>query len=50
MAYNKNDLLKFHNLGRSLTELEDLVENKGLSFSMSVAKYKLDRTSDKGRE
>ncbi|HMN05767.1 MAG TPA: DNA-directed RNA polymerase subunit alpha [Flavobacteriales bacterium] len=44
VAYNKNDLLKFRNFGKkSLTELEDLVENKGLSFGMSVAKYKLDR-------
>ena len=44
VAYNKNDLLKFRNFGKkSLTELEDLVENKGLSFGMSVTKYKLDR-------
>ncbi|MBP8822257.1 MAG: DNA-directed RNA polymerase subunit alpha [Flavobacteriales bacterium] len=44
VSYNKNDLLKFRNFGKkSLTELEDLVENKGLSFGMSVAKYKLDR-------
>lgn len=44
VAYNKNDLLKFRNFGKkSLTELEDLVEGKGLSFGMSTAKYKLDR-------
>lgn len=44
VSYNKNDLLKFRNFGKkSLTELEDLVENKGLSFGMSVTKYKLDR-------
>jgi len=44
VSYNKNDLLKFRNFGKkSLTELEDLVENKGLAFGMSVAKYKLDR-------
>lgn len=44
VAYNKNDLLKFRNFGKkSLTELEDLVEGKGLSFGMSVSKYKLDK-------
>lgn len=43
VSYNKNDLLKFRNFGKkSLTELEDLIENKGLSFGMNVAKYKLD--------
>ena len=44
VSYNKNDLLKFRNFGKkSLTELEDLVDNKGLSFGMNVAKYKLDK-------
>ncbi|HOP41933.1 MAG: DNA-directed RNA polymerase subunit alpha [Flavobacteriales bacterium] len=44
VAYNKNDLLKFRNFGKkSLTELEDLVENKGLSFGMNVSKYKLEK-------
>lgn len=44
VSYNKNDLLKFRNFGKkSLTELEDLVENKGLSFGMNVTKYKLDK-------
>jgi len=44
VSFNKNDLLKFRNFGKkSLTELEDLVDNKGLSFGMSVGKYKLDR-------
>ena len=44
VSYNKNDLLKFRNFGKkSLTELEDLVESKGLSFGMNVAKYKLDK-------
>jgi len=43
VAYNKNDLLKFRNFGKkSLTELEDLVESKGLQFGMNVSKYKLD--------
>ncbi|GAA0876574.1 DNA-directed RNA polymerase subunit alpha [Wandonia haliotis] len=44
VSYNKNDLLKFRNFGKkSLTELEDLVDSKGLSFGMNVAKYKLDK-------
>ena len=44
VSYNKNDLLKFRNFGKkSLTELEDLVEAKGLSFGMNVSKYKLDK-------
>jgi DNA-directed RNA polymerase subunit alpha len=44
VAYNKNDLLKFRNFGKkSLTELEDLVESKGLSFGMNVSKFKLDK-------
>lgn len=44
VAFNKNDLLKFRNFGKkSLTELEDLVEGKGLQFGMNVGKYKLDR-------
>jgi DNA-directed RNA polymerase subunit alpha len=44
VSYNKNELLKFRNFGKkSLTELEDLVDNKGLSFGMNVAKYKLDK-------
>jgi DNA-directed RNA polymerase subunit alpha len=35
--------LKFRNFGKkSLTELEELVDNKGLTFGMNVAKYKLD--------
>lgn len=44
VAYNKNDLLKFRNFGKkSLAELEDLVETKGLSFGMNTSKYKLDK-------
>jgi len=44
VAFNKNDLLKFRNFGKkSLTELEELVQNKGLHFGMNVAKYKLDK-------
>jgi DNA-directed RNA polymerase subunit alpha len=44
VAYNKNDLLKFRNFGKkSLTELEELVKSKNLTFGMNVSKYKLDK-------
>lgn len=44
VSFNKNDLMKFRNFGKkSLTELEELVNNKGLSFGMDLAKYKLDK-------
>ncbi len=44
VSYNKNDLMKFRNFGRkSLTELEELVILKGLSFGMDLTKYKLDK-------
>ena len=44
VAFNKADLLKFRNFGKkSLTELEELVRNRGLEFGMNVSKYKLDK-------
>lgn len=44
VSYKKTDLLKFRNFGKkSLTELEDLIENNGLSFGMNVSKYKLEK-------
>ncbi len=44
VQFNKSDLLKFRNFGKkSLTELDELVEKKGLHFGMNVAKYKLDK-------
>jgi len=44
VSYNRNDLLKFRNFGKkSLTELDQLVDVKGLEFGMNVAKYKLDK-------
>ncbi len=44
VSFNKNDLMKFRNFGKkSLTELEELVILKGLSFGMDLAKYKLDK-------
>jgi len=44
VRYNRNDLLKFRNFGKkSLTELDDLVKSKSLTFGMNVEKYKLDK-------
>ena len=44
VSFNKNDLMKFRNFGKkSLTELEELVVLKGLSFGMELTKYKLDK-------
>jgi DNA-directed RNA polymerase subunit alpha len=44
VSFSKHDLLKFRNFGKkSLVELEDLVANKGLTFGMNLAKYKLDK-------
>ena len=41
---DKSDLLKIRNFGRkSLSELEELVDRMGLTFSMDVSKYKLDK-------
>ncbi|APD07099.1 DNA-directed RNA polymerase [Flavobacteriaceae bacterium UJ101] len=43
VTYNKNDLMKFRNFGKkSLTELEELVAQKQLTFGMDLSKYKLD--------
>jgi DNA-directed RNA polymerase subunit alpha len=43
VSYNIADLLKFRNFGKkSLTELEELVADKNLSFGMDVAKYRLE--------
>ena len=44
VQFNKNDLLKFRNFGKkSLTELDDLLENLNLSFGTDISKYKLDK-------
>jgi DNA-directed RNA polymerase subunit alpha len=44
VSFNKSDLMKFRNFGKkSLTELEELVNVKGLTFGMDLSKYKLDR-------
>jgi len=44
VTFNRNDLLKFRNFGKkSLTELDDLLLNMGLTFGMDTSKYKLDK-------
>lgn len=43
VRYDMHELLKFRNFGKkSLVEIEELLEEKGLSFGMDVSKYKLD--------
>ena len=38
-----SDMMKFRNFGKkSLTELEELIDNKGLNFGMDLDKYNLD--------
>ncbi len=44
VSNKKHDLLKFRNFGKkSLTELENLLEEKGLNFGMDISKYKLEK-------
>jgi DNA-directed RNA polymerase subunit alpha len=44
VKFNKNDLLKFRNFGKkSLTELDEMLDNLSLSFGMDVSKYKLEK-------
>lgn len=44
VSHNKSDLMKFRNFGKkSLSELEELVDEKGLDFGMDLSKYKLDK-------
>ncbi len=43
VTYDVGDMLKFRNFGKkSLTEIQDLVKSKGLSFGMNLSKYKLE--------
>lgn len=43
VQYDTNELLKFRNFGRkSLMEIEQLINEKGLSFGMDLTKFKLD--------
>ena len=44
VQFNKTDLLKFRNFGKkSLSELEAVLANLGLSFGMDISKFKLDK-------
>ncbi|MGB0884359.1 MAG: DNA-directed RNA polymerase subunit alpha [Flavobacteriales bacterium] len=44
VRFNKADLMKFRNFGKkSLAELDEFVEKKGLNFGMDTSKYKLDK-------
>ena len=43
VAFKKSDMLKFRNFGKkSLSELEELIEQKGLHFGFDIEKYNLD--------
>ncbi len=43
VQYDTNELLKFRNFGRkSLVEIEQLINEKGMHFGMDLAKYKLE--------
>jgi DNA-directed RNA polymerase subunit alpha len=44
VKFQRADLLKFRNFGKkSLTELDELLENNHLSFGMDMTKYKFDK-------
>lgn len=43
VKYDTHELLKFRNFGKkSLVEIEELLQEKGLTFGMDLSKYKLD--------
>lgn len=43
VRYDTHELLKFRNFGKkSLVEIEELLQEKGLTFGMDLSKYKLD--------
>ena len=43
VKYDTHELLKFRNFGKkSLVEIEELLQNKGLTFGMDLSKYNLD--------
>ena len=42
VSFKKSDMLKFRNFGKkSLSELEDLIEDKGLTFGFDTVRYNL---------
>ena len=43
VSFKKSDMLKFRNFGKkSLSELEELIAEKGLTFGFDISKYNLD--------
>jgi len=43
VSFKKSDMLKFRNFGKkSLTELEELIDEKGLHFGFDISKYNLE--------
>jgi DNA-directed RNA polymerase subunit alpha len=43
VKYDTHELLKFRNFGKkSLVEIEELLQEKGLSFGMDLSKFKLE--------
>jgi len=43
ISFKKSDMLKFRNFGKkSLSELEELIKDKGLTFGFDIKKYNLD--------
>jgi DNA-directed RNA polymerase subunit alpha len=43
VSFKKSDMIKFRNFGKkSLTELEELIDEKGLHFGFDISKYNLD--------
>ncbi len=43
VRFDMNELLKFRNFGKkSLVEIEELLQEKGLTFGMDLSKYRLD--------
>ena len=46
VKYDTHELLKFRNFGKkSLVEIEELLQDKGLTFGMDLSKYKLDESN-----
>ena len=43
ISFKKSDMLKFRNFGKkSLSELDELISEKGLTFGFYIEKYNLD--------
>ncbi len=47
VRYDTNELLKFRNFGKkSLVEIEELLQEKGLTFGMDLSKYRLEEATE----